>query len=195
MAALSQFNPDAVSDDREIIAAGNYNAQIIESSLATTKSGGTILKLTWEILDGPLAKRRVWENLNIVNSNADVQAIAERSLKRICGAVGHTGVLPAAITAVETVDRAVGEIVAAVRAKGGELLVTADHGNCEMMVDPATGGPHTAHTLNPVPVILVGGPAGATLHDGRLGDLAPTLLALMGLEQPPEMSGKSLLAV
>lgn len=93
MAALSQFNPDDVSDDREILPAGNYVAQIIESSLAQTKTGGTMLKLTWEILDGPLAKRRVWENLNIVNANADAQAIAERSLKRICGAVGHTGVL------------------------------------------------------------------------------------------------------
>ncbi|MFC5374008.1 DUF669 domain-containing protein [Brevundimonas faecalis] len=93
MAALSPFNPDAVSDDREIIPAGNYIAQIIESSLAQTKSGGTMLRLTWEILDGSLAKRRVWENLNIVNQNADAQAIAERSLKRICAAVGHAGVL------------------------------------------------------------------------------------------------------
>lgn len=93
MAALSAFNPDSVSDDREIIAPGNYVAQIIESSLAATKTGGTMLRLTWEILDGPLAKRRVWENLNIVNNNPDAQAIAERSLKRICGAVGHQGVL------------------------------------------------------------------------------------------------------
>lgn len=93
MAALSPFNPDTVNDDREIIAAGNYVAHIIESSLAETKSGGTMLRLTWEIIDGPLAKRRVWENLNIVNQNADAQAIAERSLKRICGAVGHQGVL------------------------------------------------------------------------------------------------------
>lgn len=94
MAELGTFNPDAVSDDREIIPAGNYVAQIIESSLADTKAGtGKMLKLTWEILDGPLAKRRVWENLNIINPNPDAQAIAERSLKRICGAVGHTGVL------------------------------------------------------------------------------------------------------
>lgn len=93
MAALSPFNPDDVTDDREIIAAGNYPAQIIESSLAETKSGGTMLKLTWEIVDGPLAKRRVWENLNIVNSNPDAQAIAARSLKRICDAVGFKGVL------------------------------------------------------------------------------------------------------
>ena len=73
------------------------------------------------------------------------------------------------------------------------MIVTADHGNCEVMVDPVTGGPHTAHTLNPVPVVLVGGPAGATLRDGRLADLAPTLLALMGLPQPPEMTGQSLI--
>jgi 2,3-bisphosphoglycerate-independent phosphoglycerate mutase len=65
------------------------------------------------------------------------------------------------------------------------MIVTADHGNAEMMVDPETGGPHTAHTLNPVPVVLVGGPPGVRLRDGRLADLAPTLLALMGLEQPP----------
>lgn len=93
MAALNPFNPDDVSDDREIIAPGNYIAHVIESSLAATKSGGTMLKLTWEIVDGPLAKRRVWENLNIVNANPDAQTIAERSLKRICGAVGYAGVL------------------------------------------------------------------------------------------------------
>ena len=76
---------------------------------------------------------------------------------------------------------------------GGAIIVTADHGNCEVMIDPETGGPHTAHTLNPVPVILVGGPAGARLRDGRLSDLAPTLLELMGLDQPPEMDGRSLI--
>ena len=75
-------------------------------------------------------------------------------------------------------------------AAGGALLVTADHGNAELMRDPATGGPHTAHTTNPVPVILMGG--GAVLHDGRLADLAPTLLDLMGLALPPEMTGRSL---
>jgi 2,3-bisphosphoglycerate-independent phosphoglycerate mutase len=75
------------------------------------------------------------------------------------------------------------------------MIVTADHGNCELMVDPLTGGPHTAHTTNPVPVILVGGPKGAALRKGgRLADLAPTLLQLMGLAQPPEMTGKSLIA-
>jgi 2,3-bisphosphoglycerate-independent phosphoglycerate mutase len=74
------------------------------------------------------------------------------------------------------------------------MIVTADHGNCEVMVDPVTGGPHTAHTTNPVPVILVGGPPGATLRPGRLADLAPTLLQLMGLPQPAEMTGESLIA-
>ena len=93
MAALSPFNPDEVTDDREILAAGNYPAQIIESSLAQTKSGGTMLKLTWEILDGPAKGRRVWENLNIVNANEQAQAIAARSLKHICTAVGFAGVL------------------------------------------------------------------------------------------------------
>lgn len=73
------------------------------------------------------------------------------------------------------------------------MIVTADHGNCEMMIDLETGGPHTAHTLNPVPVVVTGGPAGATLRSGRLADLAPTVLALMGLPQPAEMTGMSLL--
>jgi 2,3-bisphosphoglycerate-independent phosphoglycerate mutase len=107
--------------------------------------------------------------------------------------VGHTGVLAAAITAVETVDAGLGRIADAVRRQGGALLATADHGNCEMMRDPATGGPHTAHTTNPVPLVMVGGPAGATLREGRLADVAPTLLALMGLPQPAAMTGRSLL--
>ena len=107
--------------------------------------------------------------------------------------VGHTGSLPAAIRAVETVDAGLGRILDAVRAAGGALLVTADHGNCELMRDPATGGPHTAHTTNPVPVVLAGGPAGARLADGRLADIAPTLLALLGLPQPAAMTGHSLL--
>jgi 2,3-bisphosphoglycerate-independent phosphoglycerate mutase len=109
--------------------------------------------------------------------------------------VGHTGSLPAAIKACEAVDVGLGRALAALRAKGGAMIVTADHGNCEMMVDPATGGPHTAHTVNPVPVILVGGPEGATLREGgRLADLAPTVLQLMGLPQPAEMTGESLIA-
>jgi len=108
--------------------------------------------------------------------------------------VGHTGSLPAAIKACEAVDIALGRALAALQAKGGAMIVTADHGNCELMVDPVTGGPHTSHTTNPVPVVLVGGPAGATLREGgRLADLAPTILALMGLPQPAEMTGRNLM--
>lgn len=107
--------------------------------------------------------------------------------------VGHTGSLEAATKACEAVDAGLARIVEAVRGQGGALLVTADHGNAELMRDPATGGPHTAHTTNLVPVVLVGGPAGAALHEGRLADVAPTLLALMGLAQPAAMTGRSLI--
>jgi len=106
--------------------------------------------------------------------------------------VGHTGNLQAAIKAVETVDTALGRIAQAIERQGGALLVTADHGNSEMMRDPETGGPHTAHTTNPVPVILFGAKA-TGIRDGRLADLAPTLLELMGMAQPQEMTGVSLL--
>ena len=108
--------------------------------------------------------------------------------------VGHTGSLPAAILACEAVDRALTRAVAALTTMGGAMILTADHGNCELMVDPVTGGPHTSHTTNPVPVILIGGPPGATLRHGRLADLAPTLLQLMGLPQPAEMTGTTLIA-
>ncbi|AOZ70801.1 phosphoglycerate mutase (2,3-diphosphoglycerate-independent) [Rhodobacter xanthinilyticus] len=107
--------------------------------------------------------------------------------------VGHTGSLPAAIAACEEIDRDLGRVLAALEAAGGAMIITADHGNCETMIDPVTGGPHTAHTTNLVPVALVGGPAGARLHKGRLADLAPTLLDLMGLDVPPEMTGKTLI--
>jgi 2,3-bisphosphoglycerate-independent phosphoglycerate mutase len=108
--------------------------------------------------------------------------------------VGHTGSLPAAIKAVETVDAGLGRIVDAIDKAGGALLVTADHGNCEMMRDPATGGPHTAHTTNPVPLMLFGGRNRGLVAEGRLADLAPTLLELMELPKPKEMTGGSLLA-
>ena len=108
--------------------------------------------------------------------------------------VGHTGDLAAAIKACEAVDRGLGRAMAALEARGGAMVVCADHGNCEMMIDPVTGGPHTAHTTNPVPVILFSGPAGAKLREGRLADLAPTVLELMGLALPPEMTGRSLIA-
>jgi 2,3-bisphosphoglycerate-independent phosphoglycerate mutase len=106
--------------------------------------------------------------------------------------VGHTGVLAAAVRAVETVDTQLGRIADAIAAQGGALVATADHGNCEMMRDPVTGGPHTAHTTNRVPVMLVGSQA-TSLADGRLADLAPTILALMKLDQPAEMTGVSLI--
>ncbi|BDW86993.1 2,3-bisphosphoglycerate-independent phosphoglycerate mutase [Roseicyclus marinus] len=108
--------------------------------------------------------------------------------------VGHTGDLGAAMRACEAVDTGLGRALAALEAAGGAMILTADHGNCETMIDPETGGPHTAHTLNPVPVILVGGPAGAGLRDGILADLAPTLLHLMGVPQPSEMTGRTLIA-
>jgi len=107
--------------------------------------------------------------------------------------VGHTGDLDAAIKACEAVDDGLGRAVEALKKAKGAMIVTADHGNCEVMVDPDTGQPHTAHTTNLVPVILYGGKRGATLKDGRLADLAPTLLQLMNLEQPEEMTGQSLL--
>lgn len=107
--------------------------------------------------------------------------------------VGHTGDLAAAIVSCEAVDRGLGQVLDALDAAGGAMIVTADHGNCETMIDPETGGPHTAHTLNPVPIALVGGPDGVTLRDGRLADLAPTVLELMGLAQPEEMTGQSLI--
>ena len=108
--------------------------------------------------------------------------------------VGHTGDLAAAMVACEAVDSGLGQALAALDQVGGAMIVTADHGNCETMVDPETGGPHTAHTTNPVPVILVNGPKGATLRSGgKLGDLAPSLLQLMGLEQPAEMTGETLI--
>jgi 2,3-bisphosphoglycerate-independent phosphoglycerate mutase len=106
--------------------------------------------------------------------------------------VGHTGILSAAIKAVEIVDTGIGQLAQAVRDAGGALLVTADHGNCELMRDPDTGGPHTAHTTNPVPLFLAGA-GDVSLAEGRLSDIAPTLLELMNLPKPPEMTGVSLL--
>ena len=108
--------------------------------------------------------------------------------------VGHTGKLDAAITAVETVDTCLGRLSGAVTAAGGALLITADHGNAEQMENPETGQAHTAHTMNKVPVILVNAPSGTgALADGRLADIAPTLLELMGLAKPSEMTGRSLI--
>ena len=109
--------------------------------------------------------------------------------------VGHTGVLPAAIKAVEHVDVCVGRILDAVQRQKGVAIVTADHGNCEQMIDPATGGPHTAHTTYDVEFIVVDDRMRGRrlLEDGRLADVAPTALHMMDLEKPPEMTGRSLI--
>lgn len=109
--------------------------------------------------------------------------------------VGHTGDIAAAIKAVEIVDACLGRLSAAVEEAGGTLVVTADHGNAEMMRDPDTGEPHTAHTLNPVPFLLVNPPTAVPhLPDGRLSDIAPTLLDIIGLPRPAAMTGRSLVA-
>lgn len=108
--------------------------------------------------------------------------------------VGHTGNLQAAIQAVECLDQCLARVTEALDSVNGQALITADHGNCEQMTDPSSGQVHTAHTIGPVPMVYVG-PQGVTLEDdGALSDVAPTLLALMKLEQPPEMSGRSLVA-
>ena len=108
--------------------------------------------------------------------------------------VGHTGVVPAAIKAVETVDDGVRQVVEKTLALNGKLFITADHGNCEFLRN-ADGSPNTAHTTNLVHWLYVAADVGNfTVHDGILADVAPTLLAMMGLPQPPEMTGKSLLA-
>jgi 2,3-bisphosphoglycerate-independent phosphoglycerate mutase len=108
--------------------------------------------------------------------------------------VGHTGHIDAAVKAVETIDKCLGRVAAAVEKADGTLVVTADHGNAEMMRDPKTGEPHTAHTLNPVPFLVVNPPAAhAHVEDGRLADVAPTLLDILGLDQPAAMTGHSLI--
>ena len=106
--------------------------------------------------------------------------------------VGHTGVIPAAVKAVETVDECLGRVVEAVHASGGACVITADHGNCDHMLED-DGSVNTAHSLNPVPLIVTA--EGARLDgEGILADVAPTVLALLGIEQPSEMTGRSLLA-
>jgi 2,3-bisphosphoglycerate-independent phosphoglycerate mutase len=159
------------------------------------------------------------EDRQIVSSPRDVttydqkpemsaQGVTEEMLRRIASdrydlfilnyangdMVGHTGNLQAAIKAVETVDACVGRVVDAIMARGGAAIVTADHGNCEQMIDPATGGPHTAHTTYDVDLIVVDDRLkGRTLREGgRLADIAPTLLAMGRIEKPKEMTGLSL---
>jgi len=110
-----------------------------------------------------------------------------------CDMVGHTGIFEAAVKAVETVDTCFGQVADAVLEQGGIVLLTADHGNAEQMVDPETCGPFTAHTTFPVELIVAGAGDGVALREGRLADLAPTMLDLMGLEKPSEMTGTSLI--
>jgi 2,3-bisphosphoglycerate-independent phosphoglycerate mutase len=106
--------------------------------------------------------------------------------------VGHTGVLPAVVKAVETVDACLARVLASADRTGASVLITADHGNCEMMVDPVTGGVHTAHTTNPVPFVAVRAATDALRDGGSLRDVAPTVLQLLGIDQPVEMTGRSL---
>ena len=105
--------------------------------------------------------------------------------------VGHTGSVPAAVSAVEAVDRALGEVVAVVHETGGACIVTADHGNAEQMLEP-DGSPNTAHSTNPVPIIVTA--SGVELEDGILADVAPTVLGLLGIDQPQAMTGSRLIA-
>ena len=107
--------------------------------------------------------------------------------------VGHTGSIEAACKALEAIDECVQKVVKAINEHNGVLLITADHGNCEQMVDYTTGEPHTAHTTNPVPLAIIGLPHTKKLNEGCLADLAPTMLDIMGLEKPEEMTGKSLI--
>src|SRR2546430_7248789 len=110
--------------------------------------------------------------------------------------VGHSGVLAAAVKAAETVDDCLARVLHTAASAGGTVIVTADHGNCELMIDPATGGPHTAHTTNPVPLVIVGAGApqrdGALRAGGSLRDVGPTILQLLGIEPPQEMTGRDL---
>jgi 2,3-bisphosphoglycerate-independent phosphoglycerate mutase len=106
--------------------------------------------------------------------------------------VGHTGVLGAVIKAVETVDRCLGRVLASAEKAGADVIITADHGNCETMIDPATGGVHTAHTTNPVPLVTVGAESTPLREGGALCDVAPTVLGLLGVAQPAEMTGRDL---
>ncbi len=108
--------------------------------------------------------------------------------------VGHSGKIEPTVKGVETIDRCLGEVYNAVRRRGGSMIVTADHGNAEQMIDPGSGGPQTAHTTNPVPFVIIGEEAGlySLRHDGSLQDVSPTVLGMLKLQQPREMSGNDL---
>jgi 2,3-bisphosphoglycerate-independent phosphoglycerate mutase len=136
-------------------------------------------------------------------ADAVVKAVAEGAFDVIivnfanADMVGHSGKIEPTVKAVETVDACLGRIEPALRARGGAMLITADHGNAEMMIDPVTGGPHTAHTTNPVPFIVISGNSKPfTLKpQGSLRDISPTILGMMGIDQPKEMTGQDLRAM
>jgi len=140
-------------------------------------------------MSAPEVTRRVVEALASQKYNLIVLNYAN------CDMVGHSGILPAAIKAVEAVDEGVGQVFRAAFARGYAMILTADHGNCEMMVDPENGGPFTAHTTNPVPCFVMDRDSRIDVRpEGRLCDVAPTILQLFGMPQPPEMEGLSLIA-
>ncbi len=138
-------------------------------------------------MSAPEVAEKAVEAINADKYNAIILNFANPDM------VGHTGSLPAAIKAVETIDGCVEKIVEAILAHHGTILITADHGNCEQMIDYKTGEPHTAHTTNPVPLILVTENNKLKIKEGKLADLAPTMLELLGIEKPEEMTGESIL--
>ena len=137
-------------------------------------------------MSAPEVTKKVVEAINSKKYNVIILNYANPDM------VGHTGNLDAAIKAIEEIDKDVGEVVEAIKANEGVLLITADHGNSEQMIDYKTGEPHTAHTTNPVPLILYG-MENVQLKQGKLADLAPTMLDIMGLEKPEEMTGESII--
>jgi len=164
------YEPPYAGEDRRLVPS---QKQVATYDLAPEMSAEGIADVLCDAI------RKVEHDFMLCNfANADM--------------VGHTGVLPAVLTAVETVDRCLGRILTTAESVGAPVLVTADHGNCEMMIDPATGGVHTAHTTNPVPFVAVRSGAAALRGGGSLRDVAPTVLQLLGIEPPPEMTGRDL---
>ena len=163
------FEPPCKGEERRLVAS----PRVATYDLAPEMSAAGIT----DVLCDALAKKQ--HDFMLCNfANADM--------------VGHTGVMPAVVKAVETVDQSLGRIVKAAEAAGAAVLITADHGNCEQMIDPATGGPHTAHTTNPVPFLSVTGRDVPLRNGGALCDVAPTVLGLLGIEPPRDMTGKDL---
>ena len=169
-----------MSGGKEAVLPGEERALIPSPKVATydLQPEMSLPQLTTRLTDDIRARRHDVILCNIANPDM----------------VGHSGILAAAIQAAEAVDHALGAIRAALQEVGGEMIVTADHGNVEMMRDPETGQPHTSHTVGPVPFVYCG--RAATLRaGGALRDIAPTMLALLGLPKPPEMTGQSLVSL